>query len=37
MSLGAAIAGPFDITERELTAMITRVMAAQQVTTQTVH
>jgi hypothetical protein len=28
MSLGAAIAGPFDIPERRLTAMISRVMAS---------
>jgi hypothetical protein len=33
MSLGAAVAGPFDITERDLTARITRVMAAEQATT----
>ena len=37
MSLGAAIAGPFDIAERELTAMITRVMAAEHGLTETVH
>lgn len=29
MTLGAAIAGPFDIPERELTKMISRVVAAQ--------
>jgi hypothetical protein len=29
MSLGAIVAGPFDIAERELTAMVERVMAAQ--------
>jgi hypothetical protein len=28
MSLGAVVAGPFDIAERDLTAMIERVMAA---------
>ena len=30
MTLGAAIAGPFDIPERRLTAMISRVIAARQ-------
>ena len=29
MSLGAIVAGPFDIAERELTAMIERVMAGE--------
>jgi hypothetical protein len=29
MSLGAIVAGPFDIAERELTSLITRVMAAE--------
>lgn len=29
LSLGAVIAGPFDIAERDLTAMIERVMAAE--------
>jgi hypothetical protein len=29
MSLGAIVAGPFDISERDLSALITRVMAAQ--------
>jgi hypothetical protein len=29
MSLGAIVAGPFDIAERDLTTMITRVMAAE--------
>jgi hypothetical protein len=28
MTLGAVVAGPFDVSERELTAKITRVMAA---------
>ena len=28
MSVGAVVAGPFDIAERELSAMVTRVMAA---------
>jgi hypothetical protein len=31
MSLGAIVAGPFDIPERELTGMIERVMAADRV------
>ena len=29
LSLGAVVAGPFDIAERDLSAMIQRVMAAQ--------
>lgn len=29
MSLGAIVAGPFDIAERDLTAMVERVMAAE--------
>ena len=29
MTLGAVVAGPFDVPERELTAKITRVMAAE--------
>jgi len=29
LSLGAVIAGPFDVAERDLTAMIQRVMAAE--------
>ena len=29
LSLGAVIAGPFDIAERDLSAMIARVMAAE--------
>jgi hypothetical protein len=37
MSMGAAVAGPFDVPERELTAAITRVMNAERATTQTVH
>jgi hypothetical protein len=32
LSLGAVIAGPFDIPERELNAMISRVVAAERVT-----
>src|SRR4051812_36734375 len=31
MSLGAIVAGPFDIAERDLSALITRVMAAQRI------
>jgi hypothetical protein len=30
MTLGAAVAGPFDISERRLTALISRVIAANQ-------
>lgn len=42
MSLGAIVAGPFDIPERELTGMIERVMAADraprpQSSTDTIH
>ena len=37
MSLGAAVAGPFDVPERELTAKIQRVMDAERHATQTVH
>ena len=37
MTLGAAVAGPFDVPERELTARIQRVMDAQRATSQTVH
>jgi hypothetical protein len=29
LSLGAVVAGPFDIAERDLSAMIQRVMAAE--------
>jgi hypothetical protein len=36
MTLGAVVAGPFDIAERDLTAMISRVMAAERAT-PTVH
>lgn len=32
MTLGAVVAGPFDIAERQLTAMIQRVIAAEQTT-----
>ena len=31
MTLGVVVAGPFDITERQLTAMIERVMTAERV------
>jgi hypothetical protein len=37
MTLGAAVAGPFDVPERQLTAMISRVMAAAGTTPPTVH
>jgi hypothetical protein len=42
MSLGAIVAGPFDIAERELSTMIERVMAAERAprprsTTETIH
>ena len=37
MTLGAVVAGPFDIGEQHLSAMISRVMAAQQITSPTVH
>jgi hypothetical protein len=37
MSLGAAIAGPFDVPEHDLTAMIARVMRPDRVTTETIH
>jgi hypothetical protein len=37
MSLGAAVAGPFDLAERELTARIQRVMNAERAVRQTVH
>jgi hypothetical protein len=37
MSLGAVVAGPFDLPERELTARIQRVMDAERAVTQTVH
>lgn len=35
MTLGAVVAGPFDIAERDLTAMISRVLAAERVTPPT--
>ena len=37
MSLGAVVAGPFDLPERDLTARIQRVMNAERAATQTVH
>jgi hypothetical protein len=37
LTLGAVVAGPFDIPERDLTAMITRVLAAERRPTDTVH
>ena len=37
MSLGAAVAGPFDVPAPDLTARIQRVMDADRATTQTVH
>jgi hypothetical protein len=37
LTLGAVVAGPFDIPERELTTMINRVVAAQRATSDTIH
>ena len=37
MSLGAVIAGPFDIPERDLNAMIERVMHPDRATAETIH
>ena len=37
LTLGAVVAGPFDLAESDLTARIKRVMAAQGVKTPTVH
>jgi hypothetical protein len=37
MSIGAAVAGPFDVPERQLNAAIQRVMDADRATTLTVH
>jgi len=40
LSLGAVIAGPFDISERDLTSMVARVVAAERASprgTETVH
>lgn len=37
LTLGAVVAGPFDVAERELSATIDRVMRAQRAATETVH
>lgn len=37
LTLGAVVAGPFDIPERELSTMINRVVAAQRTTSETIH
>ena len=37
LTLGAVVAGPFDIPERDLTAKIERVMATDRDASQTVH
>jgi hypothetical protein len=37
MTLGAVVAGPFDIAERQLTAMIERVMAAERMPPSSMH
>lgn len=37
LTLGAVVAGPFDVPERELTATIDRVMTAQRQVQPTVH
>ena len=37
LTLGAVIAGPFDIPERELTAMIQRVVSAHRAATGSIH
>ena len=37
LSLGAVVAGPFDIAERDLTAMITRAVAADRANAETIH
>ena len=37
MTLGAVVAGPFDVPERELTAKIQRVLAADRTPPSTVH
>ena len=37
LTLGAVVAGPFDLPERELSARIDRVVAAQRKATSTVH
>ena len=37
LTLGAVVAGPFDVPERDLTAKIERVMSAERDSTTTVH
>ena len=37
LTLGAVVAGPFDISERELSTMIERVVRAQQTSPQSIH
>lgn len=37
LTLGAIVAGPFDILERDLTTMINRVVAAHRATSETIH
>ena len=37
LTLGAVIAGPFDIPESELSAKINRVVGAQRATSETIH
>ena len=37
LTLGAVVAGPFDVPERELSATIERVMQAHRVTSATIH
>ena len=37
LTLGAVVAGPFDIPERELSAKIERVVAAHRTTSETIH
>ena len=37
LTLGAAVAGPFDIPESELSATIARVMSVERDSAQTVH
>ncbi len=37
LTLGAVVGGPFDVSERDLTAKIQRIMAAHQAGAQTIH
>jgi hypothetical protein len=37
MTLGAVVAGPFDVAESDLTARITRVMSADRAPSSTIH